>query len=145
MKATSRILAIGERCPKGDANFTLPTTAVDHKRSVHGLLAYIHLRLDEIFRRDQWCGGVNVLFVGAPTCQLGTGKMTSKAVAQKLGCMTSINSFCAKMENSSEENCGPLSEISTSGTPYLENIALRALEIPEVFALVMFSTSMKLL
>ena len=27
-------------------------------------LAYIHLRLDEIFARDQWFGSVNVLFVG---------------------------------------------------------------------------------
>ena len=27
-------------------------------------LAYVHLRLDEIFRRDEWFGGVNVLFVG---------------------------------------------------------------------------------
>ena len=27
-------------------------------------LAYVHLRLDEIFGRDQWFGGVNVLFVG---------------------------------------------------------------------------------
>ena len=27
-------------------------------------LAYVHLRLDEIFGRDQWVGGVNVLFVG---------------------------------------------------------------------------------
>ena len=60
-------------------------------------LAYIHLRLDELFGRDQWFGGVNVLFVGdilqlppvngAPVFD----KMTNKAVAQKLGCMTSIN------------------------------------------------------
>ena len=27
-------------------------------------LAYIHLCLDEIFAKDQWFGGVNVLFVG---------------------------------------------------------------------------------
>ena len=27
-------------------------------------LAYIHLRLDEIFARDDWFGGMNVLFVG---------------------------------------------------------------------------------
>ena len=27
-------------------------------------LAYIHLRLDEIFAKDEWFGGVNVLFVG---------------------------------------------------------------------------------
>ena len=27
-------------------------------------LAYIHLRLDEIFAKDEWFGSVNVLFVG---------------------------------------------------------------------------------
>ena len=27
-------------------------------------LAYIHLRFDDIFARDQWFGGVSVLFVG---------------------------------------------------------------------------------
>ena len=27
-------------------------------------LAYVHLRLDEIFTRDEWFGGMNVLFVG---------------------------------------------------------------------------------
>ena len=53
-------------------------------------LAYIHLRLDELFGRDQWFGGVNVLFagdvlqlppvIGAPVFD----KMTNKAVAQKL-------------------------------------------------------------
>ena len=59
-------------------------------------LAYIHLRLDEIFGQDQWFGGVNVLvgdilqlppINGAPVFD----RITSKAVAQKLGCMTAIN------------------------------------------------------
>ena len=60
-------------------------------------LAYIHLRLDEIFVRDQWFGGVNVLFVGdilqlppvngAPVFE----RITNKSVATKLGCMTSVN------------------------------------------------------
>ena len=60
-------------------------------------LAYIHLRLDEIFARDQWFGGVNVLFVadilqlppinGAPVFE----RITNKSVATKLGCMTSVN------------------------------------------------------
>ena len=27
-------------------------------------LVYIHLRMEEIFARNQWFGGVNVLFVG---------------------------------------------------------------------------------
>ena len=60
-------------------------------------LAYIHLRLDEIFARDQWFGGVNVLFVGdilqlppvngAPVFE----RITNKSVALQLGCMTSVN------------------------------------------------------
>ena len=60
-------------------------------------LAYVHLRLEEIFGRDQWFGGVNVLFVGdilqlppvngAPVFD----RITNKSVAQKLGCMTSVN------------------------------------------------------
>jgi ATP-dependent exoDNAse (exonuclease V) alpha subunit len=60
-------------------------------------LAYIHLRLDEIFAREQWFGGVNVLFVGdilqlppvngAPVFE----KVSNKSVALKLGCMTSVN------------------------------------------------------
>ena len=60
-------------------------------------LAYIHLCLDEIFAREQWFGGVNVLFVGdilqlppvngAPVF----GKVSNKSVALKLGCMTSVN------------------------------------------------------
>ena len=60
-------------------------------------LAYIHLRLDEIFARDQWFGGVNVLFVGdilqLPPVNgaLVFDKISSKSVALKLGCMTSVN------------------------------------------------------
>ena len=57
-------------------------------------LAYVHLCLDEIFGRDQWFGGVNVLFVwdlpainGAPVFD----RLTNKSVASKLGCMTSFN------------------------------------------------------
>ena len=62
-------------------------------------LAYVHLCLDEIFGRDQWFGGVNVLFVwdilqlpainGAPVFDRLTNTYTS--VASKLGCMTSVN------------------------------------------------------
>ena len=60
-------------------------------------LAYIHLRLDEIFAREQWFGGANVLFVGdilqlppvngAPVFE----KVSNKSVALRLGCMTSVN------------------------------------------------------
>ena len=59
-------------------------------------LAYVHLRLEEIFGRDQWFGGVNVLFVGdilqlppvngAPVFDI----ITNKSVALKLGCMKSV-------------------------------------------------------
>ena len=62
-------------------------------------LAYVHLRLDEIFAKDDWFGGMNVLFVGdilqlppvngAPVHVFD--RITSKSVASKLGCMTSVN------------------------------------------------------
>ena len=71
---------------------------VDEVSMVSSLnLVYIHLRLEEIFARNQWFGGVNVLFVG-DILQLppvnGASvfeKMTNKSVASKLGCMTSVN------------------------------------------------------
>ena len=52
-------------------------------------LAYIHLRLDEIFARDQWFGGVNVLFVG-DIQQLPPGaavfeKINNRSITNKLG------------------------------------------------------------
>ena len=60
-------------------------------------LAYIHLRLDEIFARDQWFGGVNILFVGdilqlppvngAPVFE----RICNKSITSKLGCMTLVN------------------------------------------------------
>ena len=60
-------------------------------------LAYIHLRLDEIFARDEWFGGVNILFVGdilqlppvngAPVFE----RICNKSITTKLGCLTSVN------------------------------------------------------
>ena len=60
-------------------------------------LAYIHLRLDEIFARDEWFGGVNVLFVGdimqlppvngAPVYE----RISNKSITTKLGYLTSVN------------------------------------------------------
>ena len=55
-------------------------------------LAYVHLRLEEIFGREQWFGGFNMLFVGdilqlPPVFDI----ITNKSVALKLGCMTSVN------------------------------------------------------
>ena len=60
-------------------------------------LVYIHLRLEEIYARNHWFGGVNVLFVGdilqLPPVNgaLVFEKMTNKSVASKLGRMTSVN------------------------------------------------------
>ena len=60
-------------------------------------LAYVHLRLEEILGKNDWFGGVNVLFVGdilqlppvngAPVFE----RLNNKSVATKLGCMTSVN------------------------------------------------------
>ena len=60
-------------------------------------LAYIHLHLDEIFARDEWFGGVNILFVrdilqlppvnGAPVFE----RISIKSITSKLGCLTSVN------------------------------------------------------
>ena len=60
-------------------------------------LAYIHLRLDEIFARYEWFGGVNVMFVGdilqlppvkgAPVYE----RINNKSITTKLGCLTSVN------------------------------------------------------
>ena len=60
-------------------------------------LAYIHLRLDDMFARVEWFGGVNVLFVGN-VLQLppvnGAAvfeKITNRCLTTKLGCMTLVN------------------------------------------------------
>ena len=47
--------------------------------------------------------------------------------------------FVAKVANSDDENCGPLSETRTSGTPYRENMAFRDLATPVALARVTFS------
>ena len=60
-------------------------------------LAYIHLRLEELFWGDQWFGSMNVLFLG-DMLQLPpvNGSMVfqnvhNKVIAARLGCMTSVN------------------------------------------------------
>ena len=60
-------------------------------------LAYIHLCLDEIFPGDEWCGGVNILFVGdilqlppvnrAPVYE----RISNKSITTKLGSLTLVN------------------------------------------------------
>ena len=71
---------------------------VDEVSMVSSLtLAYIHLRLEEIFAEQDWFGSKNVLFVGdLLQFQLVNGqpvfeKVSSKAVALKLGCGISVN------------------------------------------------------
>ena len=60
-------------------------------------LAYIHLRLHEIYAKDEWFGGVNVLFVGdilqLPPVNGGAvfERISNKSITNKLGCMTSVN------------------------------------------------------
>ena len=60
-------------------------------------LAYIHLRLDEIFAKDEWFGGMNVLFVGdilqLPPVNGGPvfQRICNKSITNKLGCMTLVN------------------------------------------------------
>ena len=60
-------------------------------------LAYIHLRLQELFGGDQWFGSMNILFVG-DILQLPpvNGSMvfqnvSNKVIATRLGCIASVN------------------------------------------------------
>ena len=60
-------------------------------------LAYLHLRLEEIFGGSDWFGSMNVIFVG-DLLQLPPVKgapifesVNNKAIQSKLGCITSVN------------------------------------------------------
>ena len=71
---------------------------VDEVSMVSSLtLAYIHLRLEEIFGEQEWFGSKNVLFVGdllqlqPVNGQPVFEKVSSKAITHKLGCATSVN------------------------------------------------------
>ena len=71
---------------------------VDEVSMVSSLtLAYVHLRLEEIFGEQEWFGSKNVLFVGdllqlqPVNGQPVFEKVSSKAVTLKLGCATSVN------------------------------------------------------
>ena len=65
-------------------------------------LAYIRLRLNKIFARDEWFGGVNVLFVGdilqlpPVSGALVFEKIHKKSITNKLGCMTSVKHLAGK-------------------------------------------------
>ena len=60
-------------------------------------LAYIHLRLHEIFGGTEWFGGINMLFVGdvlqlpPVTGNLVFSKLTNKIITARLVCMTAVN------------------------------------------------------
>ena len=60
-------------------------------------LAYMHLRLEELFGGNEWFGCRNVMFVGdILQLQPVSGnpvfeKITKKAILNKLGCVTSVN------------------------------------------------------
>ena len=60
-------------------------------------LAYIHLRLEEVFGSDQWFGAMNVLFVGdilklpPVNGSMVFQNICNKVIATRLGCMTSVN------------------------------------------------------
>ena len=60
-------------------------------------LAYMHLRLEEVFGSDIWFGSTNILFLG-DLLQLPPvngahvfERLSTKAILCKLGCMTSVN------------------------------------------------------
>ena len=60
-------------------------------------LTYIHLRLEELFGGSEWFSAKNILFVGdllqlPPVNGLPVfSKLTSKAVSNKLGCISAVN------------------------------------------------------
>ena len=60
-------------------------------------LAYIHLRLEELFGGSNWFGSMNIMFVGdllqlPPVNGLPVFcRLTNKAISSKLGCLGSIN------------------------------------------------------
>ena len=71
---------------------------VDEVSMVSSLnLAYLHLRLEELFGSDEWFGGKNILFVGdilqlqpvngSPVFE----RVTQKSLTLRLGCAASIN------------------------------------------------------
>ena len=64
--------------------------------ALHLNLAYSHLRLDEIFAKDEWFGSVNVHYSSLVTfCSFHQSMMelslSVSAITNKLGCMTSVN------------------------------------------------------
>jgi len=60
-------------------------------------LTHIHMRLEELFGGSEWFSSINMLFVGdllqlPPVNGLPVfSKLTSKAVSNKLGCISAVN------------------------------------------------------
>ena len=77
---------------------SLKVLIIDEISMVSSLnLAYIHMRLEELFGASDWFGGRNVLFVGdllqlqpvngSPVFEM----ISKKSLCLKLGCATSVN------------------------------------------------------
>ena len=73
----------------------LKLVIVDEVSMISSLnLAFMHLRMGELFGTDEWFGSVNTLFVGdLPPVSGGLvfDQLNSKAILSKLGSMTAVN------------------------------------------------------
>ena len=76
----------------------LKLVIVDEVSMISNLnLAYLHLRLSELFGGDEWFGSINVLFVGdllqLPPVSGGLvfDRINNKTILSKLGSMTAVN------------------------------------------------------
>ena len=78
--------------------YSLKLVIIDEVSMLSNLnLAYIHLRLEELFGGSDWFGFMNVVFVG-DLLQLPPVnghpvfcELTNKAISSKVGCMGSVN------------------------------------------------------
>ena len=91
-------LLVTGHCQKSHEKLFASRLIVDEVWMVSSLtLAYIHLRLEELFGTDNWFGGKNILFVGdilqLPPVNANPvfENINRKALISKLGCATSVN------------------------------------------------------